>query len=58
MKNYYFLMISGMFLVSAQFENFYAELCFAFVGGIGIGLAIRQAKKKAYNQGFEDGRNL
>ena len=47
-----------MCLLSAQFDNFYAELCFAFVGGIGIGLAIRQVRKKAYNQGFEDGKNL
>lgn len=56
MKNIYFLIFSGIFFMAADFDNFYLEMAFSFIGGGGIGLALRQARKKGYREGFKDGR--
>ncbi len=56
MKNIYFLLFSGILFIASDFNNVYWEMVFAFIGGGGIGLALRQARKKGYNEGFKDGR--
>ena len=56
MKNIYFLIFSGILFISSDFNNVYWELAFAFIGGIGIGPALRRARKKGYEEGFNDGR--
>lgn len=56
MKNIYFLVFSGILFISSDFNNVYWEMAFAFIGGGGIGLALRRARKKGYEEGFRDGR--
>jgi len=57
MKNIYFLIFSGILFIISDFDNIYLEIIFAFIGGGGIGLALRRARKMGYEEGFNDGRN-
>ena len=52
----YFLLLSSIFLLSAQFDNFSVEIFFSAFGGIGLGLTLKHVKEKAYHEGFRDGR--
>lgn len=56
MRNVYFLVFSGILFITSDFNNFYWELAFALIGGSGIGLALRRARKNGYEEGFRDGR--
>lgn len=56
MRNVYFLIFSGILFISSDFNNVYLEIAFAFIGGAGLGLAIKQARKKGYEEGFRDGQ--
>jgi len=56
MKNIYFLLFSGILFITSDFNSVFWELAFAFIGSSGLGLAIKQARKKGYEEGYKDGR--
>ena len=58
MKNIYVFLVSGILFTACDFNNIYAELLFCSIGGIGIGIAVKRAREKGYEEGFKDGKNF